>query len=435
MTPTEAAARVRAVRTRELTRCAMSDLLGGVDPRGHAIADATDAALLGALAHRGARGSSSGGASRAGPPSPSSRWAATAGASAPTPPTPTSSPCTRRSGGATEAEAAASATAIVNRVKKLLGSATSQLGHRRRPRPAPRGQERPDEPHRSSRIAEYAQRWASTWERQAAVRARPDRGRVASPSLPRTLRGASPTADVDRSQSCATFACSRPAWKTSACPRGIEPARHVKLGPGGLTDVEWTIQLIQMRHWSESTPALRTPSTTRRDRWPLGTQGLFERSRRRRLFSMRGTWPRASAPANTLATGRMSGVKLDVLPRDSAELRALAAILGYGSGGLNALEEDWLRAGRQGARRDGTTLLGAAVKIVLVRHGQTPANRLGALDTVRPGLGLTPEGLAPGAAPGGPLGDRGRSSSHRHRAVRPRAHAPDRGARWRAPTG
>ena len=34
------------------------------------------------------------------------------------------------------------------------------------------------------------------------------------------------------------------------------------------------------------------------------------------------------------------------------------------------------------------------MKIVLVRHGQTPANRLGALDTVRPGLGLTEEGLA-----------------------------------------
>ena len=50
---TEAAARVRAVRTRELTRAAMSDLLGGVDPRGHAIADATDAALLGALAIAG----------------------------------------------------------------------------------------------------------------------------------------------------------------------------------------------------------------------------------------------------------------------------------------------------------------------------------------------------------------------------------------------
>ena len=50
---------------------------------------------------------------------------------------------------------------------------------------------------------------------------------------------------------------------------------------------------------------------------------------------------------NTLATGRMSGVKLDVVPRDSAELGALAAILGYGSGGLNALEDDWLRAGRK----------------------------------------------------------------------------------------
>ena len=51
--------------------------------------------------------------------------------------------------------------------------------------------------------------------------------------------------------------------------------------------------------------------------------------------------------ANVLASGRMSGVKLDVLPRDSVELRGFAAILGYGSGGLTALEEEWLRAGRQ----------------------------------------------------------------------------------------
>lgn len=34
------------------------------------------------------------------------------------------------------------------------------------------------------------------------------------------------------------------------------------------------------------------------------------------------------------------------------------------------------------------------MKVVLVRHGQTPANRLGALDTGRPGLGLTELGVA-----------------------------------------
>ncbi len=31
-------------------------------------------------------------------------------------------------------------------------------------------------------------------------------------------------------------------------PRGIDPRRHLKLGPGGLSDVEWTVQLLQLRH-------------------------------------------------------------------------------------------------------------------------------------------------------------------------------------------
>ncbi|MBR7678845.1 bifunctional glutamine-synthetase adenylyltransferase/deadenyltransferase, partial [Streptomyces daliensis] len=43
-------------------------------------------------------------------------------------------------------------------------------------------------------------------------------------------------------------------------PRGADPTTHTKLGRGGLTDVEWTVQLIQMRHgWAE--PGLRTTRT------------------------------------------------------------------------------------------------------------------------------------------------------------------------------
>ena len=39
-------------------------------------------------------------------------------------------------------------------------------------------------------------------------------------------------------------------------PRGVEPALHLKLGPGGLADVEWVAQLLQLQHaWAE--PALR----------------------------------------------------------------------------------------------------------------------------------------------------------------------------------
>ena len=244
-------------------------------------------------------------------------------------------------GDATPADAAASATAIVNRVKKLLGSATSQLGLAVDLDLRPEGKNGPMsrtvESHR-----EYARRWGSTWERQAAVRARPigdaPLARRAGQLFEEIAYGDVSPADLR------DIRLLKARMENERLPRGIEPSRHVKLGPGGLTDVEWTIQLIQMRH-GRITPSLRTPSTTGAIA-AAAREGLVEPSDADTLLE---AWDMATRirAANVLATGRMSGVKLDVLPRDSTELRALAAILGYGSGGLNALEEDWLRAGRK----------------------------------------------------------------------------------------
>ena len=336
---TEAAARVRAVRTRELTRAAMSDLLGGVDPRGHAIADATDAALLGALAIARREDAERWGSSRASVAfvamgrygGRECSYASDADVIALHEPV----------GGASDSEAAASATAIVNRVKMLLGSATSQLGIVVDLDLRPEGKNGP----MSRTIAsheEYAQRWSSTWERQAAVRARP----IGSSDLAQrahALFESMAYRQVSESE-VRDIRLLKARMENERLPRGIEPARHVKLGPGGLTDVEWTIQLIQMRAGTNN-PALRTPSTTQAIRSAREHELISAQDAQTLLDA----WDMATRirAANTLATGRMSGVKLDVLPRDSAELRALAAILGYGSGGLNALEDDWLRAGRK----------------------------------------------------------------------------------------
>ena len=34
-------------------------------------------------------------------------------------------------------------------------------------------------------------------------------------------------------------------------PRGVRRERHLKLGKGGLSDVEWTVQLLQLEHAGE----------------------------------------------------------------------------------------------------------------------------------------------------------------------------------------
>ena len=43
-------------------------------------------------------------------------------------------------------------------------------------------------------------------------------------------------------------------------PRGADPHTHLKLGRGGLADIEWTVQLLQLRYAGRG-PALRSPRT------------------------------------------------------------------------------------------------------------------------------------------------------------------------------
>ena len=43
-------------------------------------------------------------------------------------------------------------------------------------------------------------------------------------------------------------------------PRGADPSTHFKLGRGGLADLEWTVQLLQMQH-AHAVPGLRTTRT------------------------------------------------------------------------------------------------------------------------------------------------------------------------------
>ena len=43
-------------------------------------------------------------------------------------------------------------------------------------------------------------------------------------------------------------------------PRGTDRALHLKLGPGGLSDVEWTVQLLQLQH-GHAIDGLRTTRT------------------------------------------------------------------------------------------------------------------------------------------------------------------------------
>jgi glutamate-ammonia-ligase adenylyltransferase len=123
-------------------------------------------------------------------------------------------------------------------------------------------------------------------------------------------------------------------------PRGVDPALHTKLGRGGLTDVEWTVQLIQLQHAAE-VPSLRTTSTLP----ALGAAvdaGLVSADD---ADMLREAWLIATRVRNAvmLARGRAS----DVLPTDPRSLAAVARAMGYAAGHTGELLEDYRRATRR----------------------------------------------------------------------------------------
>ena len=174
--------------------------------------------------------------------------------------------------------------------------------------------------------AEYYSSWSSVWEHQALIRARHTAGdrdlsadflsRVADP-----LRF--PAVPPDE-ENVAEIRRLKARMERERLPRGVRRDRHLKLGLGGLSDVEWTVQLLQLRHAGHE-PALRTGSTmTALD--ALVSLGLIGEGDGTIL---RNSWRLCTAArnANYLWTGRTS--QADVLPDDRYSLAGVASCMGY----------------------------------------------------------------------------------------------------------
>ena len=186
----------------------------------------------------------------------------------------------------------------------------------------------------------YYERWSSPWEAQALLRATAIAG---SPEL-----GARFVELIDPLRYPAgglEIAALREARRLKArmeaerLPRGADPTLHTKLGRGGLSDVEWTVQLLQMEHAAEY-PSLRTTNTLEGLEALVSTRLMTAQD----AETLRTSWMLATSvrDAVMLVKGR-SG---DSLPSDVAELSGLAAVLRPGSAPTEVLDE-YLRVTRR----------------------------------------------------------------------------------------
>ena len=93
----------------------------------------------------------------------------------------------------------------------------------------------------------YYERWGQTWERQALLRARPVAG---DPGLGRRfmemIEGLvwRPTTEEEVRE----IRRMKARVERERIPPREDPQFHLKLGRGSLSDVEWTVQLLQLIH-------------------------------------------------------------------------------------------------------------------------------------------------------------------------------------------
>jgi [glutamine synthetase] adenylyltransferase / [glutamine synthetase]-adenylyl-L-tyrosine phosphorylase len=186
----------------------------------------------------------------------------------------------------------------------------------------------------------YYRRWSLAWESQALLRAEPVAGDAALgeefTELADELRY--PDGGIGE-PSVREIKRIKARIEAERMPRGIDPVLHLKLGPGALMDVEWVVQLMQLRY-AHAVPALRTTRTLAG--LAAATQaGLITVPDARQLTT---AWLLADRIRNAvmLVRGRAS----DTVPTQHLELAEVARLLGYAPDASQDLVQDYRRAAR-----------------------------------------------------------------------------------------
>ena len=335
-----AAGAVRALRRRELFRVAAADLLGLLDTEATMvaltdIADATVAGGLAAAMRAVAQGLPSGelptrfavvGMGRFG--------GAELGYSSDVDVVFVHDPLP----GAEDKAASDAAMAIANELRRLLTAPSPDPPLEIDADLRPEGRQGPLVRSLAS-YAAYYERWSSPWEAQALLRARPVAGDAdlgeAFTSLIDPLRWPDGGITDDALREMRRL---KARMESERLPRGADPTLHTKQGRGGLADVEWVAQLLQLQH-AYDVPPLRTTSTLGALQGAVDA-GLLDPQDEE---TVKSAWLLASRMRNAVMLAR--GVPSDSVPTSARDLAAVAYVLGYDAGG--DLLEDYRRTTRR----------------------------------------------------------------------------------------
>ncbi|MCV7225013.1 bifunctional [glutamine synthetase] adenylyltransferase/[glutamine synthetase]-adenylyl-L-tyrosine phosphorylase [Mycolicibacterium komossense] len=192
-----------------------------------------------------------------------------------------------------------------------------------------------------SSYAAYYEQWAQPWEIQALLRAHrvagdPDLGEQFLHLIDKTRY---PSGGVS-TEAVQEIRRIKARVDAERLPRGADPNTHTKLGRGGLADVEWTVQLLQLR-FAHRIPALHNTSTLE----SLDAIGAAELIAEGDVDLLRQAWLTATRARNALVLVR--GKPTDQLPGPGRQLNAVAVAAGWPTDDGSEFLDNYLRVTRR----------------------------------------------------------------------------------------
>jgi glutamate-ammonia-ligase adenylyltransferase len=242
--------------------------------------------------------------------------------------------------GVDESAAVRWSVTIAEQVRTLLGTPSADPPLEVDANLRPEGRNGPLVRTLASYGAYYAQ-WAQPWEIQALLRAHrvagdPDLGERFLLMVDKTRY---PPGGVS-AEAVQEIRRIKARVDAERLPRGADPNTHTKLGRGGLADIEWTVQLLQLRH-AHKVPALHSTSTLE----TLNTIGAAELIAEGDVELLRQAWLTATRARNALVLVR--GKPTDQLPGPGRQLNAVALAAGWDSDDGGEFLDNYLRVTRR----------------------------------------------------------------------------------------
>ena len=181
----------------------------------------------------------------------------------------------------------------------------------------------------------YYSRWADIWENQALLRARMFYGSTELQDGFNELVDKYRYPEVLPPQAVIEIRRIKARVENERLPQGADPKRHLKLGRGSLSDIEWLVQLLQLK-FGNAHPGIRTPKTL--EALEACVEAKLIETHDARVLEEAWLLSSRIRSASILWSNKRS----DVLPIDRKQLEGMARILEYPRGSASKLEEDYL---------------------------------------------------------------------------------------------